>query len=123
MNYLELGYTELFTREREGGRKLGKVSQSELRAILPEAFIGADLKVRAGQSGYADGTGYFIGKSGEKYKFSIGDADNYMKWDGAQLDIKGILELSSIFNNQAYAVADLPIVPTSEGPNSPSAVE
>jgi len=123
MNYLDLGYDVFLTKKTGERQRLGKISPAELRAILPDAFIGADLKVRAGQNDYADGEGYFLGKSGGKYKFSIGDTDNYMTWDGTYLTIKGILTLSSIFNNQAYTVANLPISPTSEGANSPSAVE
>lgn len=123
MNYLELGYTKLFTKGKETTRKIAKMSATELRALLPEAFIGADLKVRAGQTDYAEGEGYFLGKSGEEFKLSIGDDDNYITWDGNYLTVKGLFTLLSIFNNQTYAVADLPIVPTSEGPNSPSAVE
>ena len=80
--------------------------------------------IRAGQTNYDTGTGFFLGYSGSDYKFSIGSpAGNYLTWDGQNLTLKGTLELSAPFRNIAYTVANLPIPPTTEGFNNPSAYE
>jgi hypothetical protein len=46
----------------------------------------------SGASGYANGTGFFLGYSAG-YKFSVGNfsTGNYMKWDGSTLTVKGDL--------------------------------
>jgi len=79
--------------------------------------------IRGGQTDFATGTGWFVGHSGDNYKLSIGDSSNYITWDGSYLRISGNLDLTSIFNNIVYAVADLPVPPSTEGFNSPTAYE
>lgn len=46
--------------------------------------------IKAGQTDYATGTGFFLGYSGSAYKFSVGDSDEYMKWDGSTLEVTRI---------------------------------
>lgn len=45
--------------------------------------------VKGGQTAYATGTGFWLGYDTDAYKFSIGDSDNYFKWDGSSLAIEG----------------------------------
>jgi hypothetical protein len=45
--------------------------------------------IRGGQTGYATGTGFFLGYSAGAYKFSFGDATNSIKWDGTNLTVTG----------------------------------
>jgi hypothetical protein len=45
--------------------------------------------IRGGQTDYATGTGFFLGYSGAAYKFSVGDASKYLRWDGSALSIGG----------------------------------
>ena len=45
--------------------------------------------VRGGQTDYATGTGYFLGYSGSAYKFSIGSASNYFRYDGTNVSLFG----------------------------------
>jgi hypothetical protein len=82
-----------------------------------------NASVRGGQTDYATGTGFFLGLSGGDYKFSIGDTDNYMNWDGNYLKIKGSFDVvnNGTINNSSYTVATLPVAPTSVGFNNPSA--
>lgn len=37
------------------------------------------------------GTGFFLGYSGSAYKFSVGDATKYLRWDGSALTFAGAL--------------------------------
>lgn len=53
---------------------------------------------KGGKSSYADNTaGFFLGWDGtdNKYKFNIGDTDNYLKWDGSALNIKGKIDVGT----------------------------
>lgn len=89
--------------------------------IKGKVVVGTSGYVLGGQTDYNTGTGFFLGYSGGAYKLSIGNpSGNYITWDNSYLRIKGNLDLTSIFNNIVYAVADLPIPPTNEGPNPPS---
>lgn len=46
--------------------------------------------VKGGQSTYDTGAGFFLGYTGNKYKFSIGDgANKSLKWDGTDLLLTG----------------------------------
>lgn len=45
--------------------------------------------IKGGQTDYATGTGFFLGYSGSAYKFSIGDASNYLRWSGTTLTLSG----------------------------------
>lgn len=48
--------------------------------------------IKGGQTAYNTGTGFFLGYSTDKYKFSIGDATtNYVTWDGTTLAIGGTI--------------------------------
>ena len=48
--------------------------------------------IKGGQTGYATGTGFFLGYSGGAYKFSIGNATNYLNWDGSALKFTGDID-------------------------------
>ncbi len=53
-------------------------------------FTSGSPKIRAGQSGYDTGTGFWLGIVGGTAKFSIGNASgNKMTWNGSSLDITG----------------------------------
>lgn len=93
--------------------------------ILVDGSAVFNASVRGGQTDYATGTGYFLGLSGGDYKFSIGSSDNYMRWDGTYLTIKGSFDVGTggVINNASYTVANLPIAPTSVGYNVPSSYE
>jgi hypothetical protein len=45
--------------------------------------------IKGGQTAYATGTGFFLGYSGGAYKFSIGDATHYLRWDGTAFTYSG----------------------------------
>jgi hypothetical protein len=52
--------------------------------------------IKGGQTAYNTGTGFFLGFSGTKYKFSIGDASsNFLTWDGTGLAIAGSISGAS----------------------------
>lgn len=51
--------------------------------------------IKGGQTDYATGTGFFLGYSGATYKFSIGDASNYLRWDGSALTFSGALSAAT----------------------------
>ena len=49
--------------------------------------LSAGGSIKAGQTDYATGTGFYLGYSTDDYKFSIGDATDYLKWDGTTLEV------------------------------------
>lgn len=89
--------------------------------------LNGSWNIRWWQTDFAIWTWFFLWYSSTDYKFSIWDASNYITWDWDNLRIKWNLELSWIFNNVSYLVADLPI-PATEVPawaswNNPSWTE
>lgn len=50
--------------------------------------VDANGHIKGGQTAYATGTGFFLGYSGTTYKFSIGDANQYLRWTGTALEVK-----------------------------------
>lgn len=88
--------------------------------------LGTTGFIKGGQTDYETGNGFFLGYSTDDYKFSIGDADNFLKWDGVSIVMKGSFEVSGtggVINNAVYTVANLPASPTAVGFNNPSAYE
>jgi hypothetical protein len=58
-----------------------------------------------GQTDFATGTGFFLGYSGAAYKFSFGDANKYIKWDGSALTMSdGLVQRQ---NFPLFATGDL----------------
>jgi hypothetical protein len=57
--------------------------------------------IKGGQTAYDTGSGFWLGYTGAKYKFSIGDGgSNSLTWDGTTLRVKGSLEVGT------YTAAD-----------------
>ena len=52
--------------------------------------------IRGGQTDYETGTGFFLGYSTDDYKFSIGSATDYLKWDGTNLNLSGTIVASAL---------------------------
>lgn len=68
--------------------------------------------IRGGQTAYNTGTGFFLGYSGNAYKFSIGNpAGNYLTWDGTNLLVKGRQEHSA--GDTLYQSSDIQRIETS----------
>ena len=84
--------------------------------------VGSSGNIRGGQTDYETGSGFFLGYSSNDYKFSVGDIDNYLKWDGTYLKLKGSFDVGTggVINNSSYTVANLPVVPTTVGFNDPT---
>lgn len=82
--------------------------------------VGSSGAVKGGQTAYATGDGFFLGYESGAYKHSIGNATDYLRYDGTNLFFSGAMILKAPLSLPSYAVADLPIPPTSDGPNSPS---
>jgi len=86
--------------------------------------VGPAGNVRGGQTDYETGTGFFLGKSGGAYKFSVGNpSTNELTWDGSNLRILGNIALSSAIALFGYTAGNLPVVPASVGYNVPSGIE
>jgi len=74
-----------------------KISVANLAAIssdlgvITAGSITLDTSgfIRGGQTDFATGTGFFLGYSSDAYKFSLGDATQYLQWDGSSLKIQG----------------------------------
>jgi hypothetical protein len=54
--------------------------------------------LKGGQTDYDTGTGFWMGYTGGKYKFSIGDASYSMKWDGTGLNVNGAVVTNPAVN-------------------------
>lgn len=70
----------------------GKINVTNLAAVnasLGQVDIDASGHLKGGQTGYDAGSGFFLGHSGGDYKFSIGDSQNALLWDGSNLIIRG----------------------------------
>lgn len=66
-------------------------------AVTP---AGGDTAIKAGKTDFGDSTaGFILGiddSDSDKAKFEIGDATNYMSWDGAALNIRGVLNADDL---------------------------
>jgi hypothetical protein len=50
------------------------------------------MAIRQGKTGYSSTTnGFWLGNDGGTPKFNIGDASDFMRWTGTQLEISGIV--------------------------------
>lgn len=93
---------------------VGKLTSGSIDAkIITLVRTGAgDCVVRAGKTDFADNTAGFIYgfdySDADKVKFEIGDINNYIKWNGASLDIKGPVTITggSGFANLSDRSAD-----------------
>jgi len=54
-----------------------------------------DVALRAGQTDYATGTGFWLGLKSGTAKFSIGNTTDYLTWDGSVLTIAGTLSATA----------------------------
>ena len=119
-------------------RALGEVN-AELQNIFENAISAQVLnsgelisnlliknQIRSGQTDYNTGVGWWLGLVEEVAKFSIGNpSTNYLLWDGVSLQMKGSLSVgnNAVINFASYTVANLPVTPTSQGFNVPSAYD
>lgn len=71
--------------------------------------------IKAGQSNYNTGTGFFLGWSTNAYKFSIGNSASHgLTWDGSALTIKGNFTAGTInIGSGAFQVNSSGLVTTS----------
>jgi hypothetical protein len=51
--------------------------------------VGSAGQIMGGQTGFATGTGFFLGYSSTTYKFSIGSSTQSLQWDGSALTVTG----------------------------------
>lgn len=71
-----------------------KITTGSLQA---SESITVDGAVMGGKNAYGSSTaGFWLGKDGANYKFSIGSASGYMRWTGTQLEISGNLDSGTI---------------------------
>lgn len=82
--------------------------------------VGVSGAVKGGQTAYATGNGFFLGYESGVYKQSIGNASQYLKYDGTNLFFSGAMVLNAPLSLPPYTVATLPVPPTTVGPDSPS---
>lgn len=84
-----------------------KLTVSQLSAIAADLgaitagtiVLSSAGYIRSGQTDYATGTGFFLGISGAATKFSIGDATNYITWDGSTLSVQGVSAVSKSYTS------------------------
>ena len=66
-------------------------------AVINSITLGAGTTIRAGQTNYNTGTGYWMGLVSGTPKFSIGNGSTkYITWDGSALSIRGTLNADDI---------------------------
>lgn len=96
-----------------------KIDVSQLSAI--SADLGAITAgtitlpttgyIRGGQTGYASGTGFFLGYSSGAYRFSVGSSSEYLRWDGSNLLVGG--DIIATGNIQSNGVTQTVVTTTS----------
>lgn len=65
--------------------------------ITTNEIVGSSSAViRGGMSAYATGSGFWLGYATNAYKFAIGDATNYLRWDGTTLTITGSINMAAV---------------------------
>ena len=69
---------------------------------LASTVVSPTGNIKSGQIAYETGDGFWLGNDEGIPKFSIGDSENYLKWDGSKIDIKGDVSLDSVFYNKRY---------------------
>ena len=67
-----------------------------IKGLVGDITLDSNGFVRtSGKDNYADETaGFFLGYDTDKYKLYIGDASEYLKWDGSDLTIKGSITIT-----------------------------
>ena len=79
--------------------KISDVTATKIKTGTLEVgqTITLDGVIRGGKTAYGSSVaGFWLGNDGGTYRFAIGDADNYMKWNGTLLEIKGTLTAPAI---------------------------
>lgn len=112
------------------GQLLGSGLWARGNIYLENGFIALSDSgyVLAGKSSYSDATaGFFLGNDSGTPKFNIGDATDYLKWDGGTLNVAGDIVLnnqSSIslsgFNNDIGAGTGNHTYYSASAPSSPN---
>jgi len=59
-------------------------------------IMGAAGVIRSGKTDYGVGEGFWLGQDGGITKLDLGDADSYLRYDGASLEISGALRAQSL---------------------------
>lgn len=76
------------------------ITANELSTAITYAgsiVIDTDGLIRSGQTDYATGTGWWLGDDGGTPKFSIGDANNFITWNGTTLAVQGVSNVTKLF--------------------------
>ncbi|MCK5603087.1 hypothetical protein KAR91_14485, partial [Candidatus Pacearchaeota archaeon] len=144
-------YTEIKTVDVYGNTSAASSTFSACRGVRADDLVAGtitsqvinldmvndlgDVAIKAGKSDFGDDTaGFILGiddSDGDKTKFEIGDAANYLKWDGSNLNIAGSITVSNpasvrsdlnvadgadvTANNTAADIANLPSTPSGSG--------
>jgi len=86
------------------------LSITALGTVTAGAFVlDSSGYIRGGQTAYGTGDGFWFGYDVSKYKFSLGTSTQYIKFDGTNAEIKGILNLIGTLQLKAFTVATLPV--------------
>jgi hypothetical protein len=75
---------------------------------IAEIEVGTGGYLRAGQTAYATGTGFWFGNAGGEDKASIGDATQYLKYSNGLIEYAGALTALYPVQLKTYATASLP---------------
>jgi len=87
------------TQLSSGAVTAGKINVANLAAINADlgTITAGSLTlntagyVRAGQTAFDTGAGFWLGYSGGAYRFSIGDGSKALLWDGTNLSVRGAI--------------------------------
>jgi hypothetical protein len=63
--------------------------------------------IKGGQTAYATDTGYWLGYDVDKYKFSFGNTDTYVRYNGTSLEVKGNITADDLIVKSATTGAAL----------------
>jgi len=81
------------------GKIGGTTNYWDISAGSLAAVGSGDVEIRAGQTDYNTGTGFWMGLDSGTAKFSLGDSTgDYLTWDGSLLNINGTIAVGSLPN-------------------------
>lgn len=84
------------TEHSHTGFDTSRVRMQDVDTDLFKVTLNKLGYIRGGQTDYETGTGFFLGYSTDDYKFSIGSATDYLKWDGTNLSLSGTIVASAL---------------------------
>ena len=114
--------TNAVTAEKISVTNLGAISATLGTVSAGNISLDTAGYLRSGQSAYETGTGFWIGYDSGSPKFSIGNANSFMKWNGQFLNVSKIQLSDGYLLNSLLSPSSARILTSSSGHSAPITV-